>query len=212
MKITTARTTGLLYLGLAISGMLAFLLAKEKLFVDGDAIATSTNLAANQGLARFGVAAEVALVGFQALTALWFFKLFRNKDSFVAGLIGVFGMVNAIVILVASAMWLSALAIANSGGQADMTYTLFSLHNNIWVVASLFFGLWLLPMAYMARVVKMPRLLVWLLVAGGIGYVLATFTAIILPNQTGLTNALPVAATLGEFWIIGYLLFKRVKV
>jgi hypothetical protein len=211
MKITTARTTGLLYLGLAISGMMAFLFAKEKLFVDGDAIATSANLIANQDLARFGVAAEVALVGFQALTALWFFKLFRNKDSFVAGLIAVFGMVNAIAILIASAMWLSALTVAASGGQADITYMLFSLHDNIWMVASLFFGLWLLPMAYMARVAKMPRLLVWFIVAGGIGYILSTFTAILLPNQTALTDVLPAAAIVGEFWIIGYLLFKQVK-
>lgn len=212
MKITTARTTGLLYIGLAISGMLAFLFAKEKLFVDGDAVATSANLIANQGLARFGVAAEVAVVGFQALTALWFFKLFRSKDNFVAGLIAVFGMVNATAILIASAMWLSSISIATSGGQADMTYMLFSLHNNIWVVASLFFGLWLLPMAYMARAAKMPRALTWFLVAGGVGYILSAFTAVLLPNQTSLTDALPLAATVGEFWIIGYLLFKRVNV
>lgn len=211
MRITTARTTGLLYLGLAISGILAFLFAKEKLFVDGNAFATSANLVANQGLARFGVAAEVAVAGFQALTAVWFFKLFRNKDNFVAGLIAVFGMVNATAILIASAMWLSALTVAASGGHADMTYMLFSLHNNIWIVASLFFGLWLLPMAYMARAVKMPRPLAWFLVAGGVGYMLSAFTAVLLPNQSALTDVLPLAATVGEFWIIGYLLFKRVN-
>lgn len=212
MKITTARTTGLFYLGLAVTGMLAFLFAKEKLFVDGNAVATSANLVSSEGLARLGIAAEIALVGFQALTAVWFYKLFRNKDSFVAGLIAAFGMINAVAILIASAMWLSALNNAVSGGAADITQTLFNLHENIWVVGSLFFGLWLLPMAYMARQVKMPRPLVWFLVAGGIGYVLSAFTSVLLPDQTALTEALPLAATVGEFWIIGYLLFKRVKV
>ena len=209
--MTTARITGLFYLGFVITGVLAFLFAKEKLFVDGDAAATSANLIASEGLARFGVASEIALVGFQALTAVWFFRLFRSKDNFVAGLIGVFGMVNATVLLIASAMWLSALTTATSGGQADISYMLFDLHNNIWVVASLFFGLWLLPMAYMTRKFKMPRLLFWFLIAGGIGYILSTFTAIILPDQNALTEALPLAATVGEFWIIGYLLFKQVK-
>jgi hypothetical protein len=211
MKLTTAKITGLFYLGLAISGVFAFLFAKEKLLVDGDAVATSANLIANQGLARFGVALEVALVGFQALTALWFYKLFRAKDGFGAGLIAVFGMVNAVAILIASAMWLSALNVATSGGQADTAYMLFSLHENIWLVASLFFGLWLLPMAYMVKLANMPRPLVWFLVAGGIGYILSTFTAILLPDQTALTEALPLAATVGEFWIIGYLLLKQVK-
>lgn len=211
MKLTTARTTGLLYLGLAITGILAFLFARDEIFVDGDAAATSANLVAQEGLARFGIAAEVALVGFQALAAVWFYKLFRKKDSFVAGLIAVFGMVNAIVILVASAMWLSALNLALSGGQAETTLLLFNIHENLWVVGKLFFGLWLLPMAYMASAVKMPKGIVWFLTAGGVGYILATFTAILLPEQTTLTEALPLAATVGEFWLIGYLLFKPVN-
>ncbi len=212
MKLTTARTTALLYIGLALTGMFAFLFARDKLLVDGDAVATAANLVADEGLARLGIAAEVAVAGFQALVAVWFYKLFRSKDSFGAGLIAVFGMVNAVLILIASAMWLSALNVATSGGQTDTAYMLFNLHENIWVVASLFFGLWLLPMAYMAKLTKMPRPLVWFLLAGGIGYILSTFTAILLPDQTALTEALPLAATVGEFWIIGYLLFKKVKV
>lgn len=212
MKLTTAKVTGLLYLGLALTGMFAFLFARDKLLVDGDAVATAANLVADEGLARLGIAAEVALVGFQALVAVWFYKLFRSKHSFGAGLIAVFGMVNATAILIASAMWLTALNVATNGGQADTVYVLFGLHENIWLVASLFFGLWLLPMAYMAKLAKMPRPLVWFLVAGGVGYILSTFTAILLPEQTGLTEALPLAATVGEFWIIGYLLFKKVRV
>lgn len=211
MKITTARLTGVFYLGFVITGILAIIVAKEKLYVDGDATATLVNLVDNPGLARFGVAAEVAMVGFQALTAMWFFKLFRAKDSFIAGLIAVFGMVNAIVLLIASAMWLSALNIATSGGQADIAYMLLNTHENIWLVASIFFGLWLIPMAYMTRKVKMPSVLSWFLIAGGVGYILSTFTALLLPNQTTLADVLPIAATFGEFWIIGYLLFKKVR-
>lgn len=199
------------YLGLAIMGVFAFLFARDKLFVDGDAAATSANLVANESLARLGIAAEIAIVGFQALTAVWFYKLFRKKDNFVASLIAVFGMVNATAILIASAMWLSALNNAIAGNATDITQTLFNIHENIWVVSSLFFGLWLLPMAYMARAAKMPRPLTWFLVAGGVGYILSTFTSVLLPDQTALTEALPLAATVGELWIIGYLLFKQIK-
>jgi hypothetical protein len=211
MKLTTARTTGLFYLGLALTGVFAFLFARDQLFVVGDAAQTTANLIKDETLARFGIAAELLLVVFQALAAVWFYKLFKKKDSFTAGLIAVFGMVNAVVMLVASAFWLTALNTALSGGSSDAVQILFETHEALWQVGALFFGLWLLPMAYMARAVGMPRVMVWFLVAGGVGYVLSTFTGILLPEQTGLTEALPMPATIGEFWMIGYLLFKNVK-
>lgn len=211
MKITTARTTALLYIGLAVTGILAFIYAKDKIFVDGDAIATTANLVADEGLARIGIAAEIALVGFQALVAVWFYKLFRKRDNFAAGLIALFGMVNATVILIASAMWLGALNTATSGGDANTVQLLFNIHENLWVVGKLFFGLWLLPLAYVASLSKFPRGIVWFLALGGIGYILATFTSVLLPAATALIEALPLAATIGEFWIIGYLLIKPIK-
>jgi hypothetical protein len=211
MKLTTARTTGLFYLGLAVTGVFAFLFAKEQLFIEGDAAQTTANLIADETLARFGLAAEVLIVGFQALAAVWFYKLFRKKDSFAAGLIAVFGIVNAIVILAASAFWLLALNTALAGGLSSSVQTLFETHDALWQVGSLFFGLWLLPMAYMARKSGMPKVMSWFLIAGGIGYILSTFTGILLPEQTGLNENLPLPATIGEFWMIGYLLFKQVK-
>jgi hypothetical protein len=211
MKLTTAKWTGLFYLGLAVMGVFAFLFARDQLFVAGDAAQTTANLVNDESLARFGIAAEVLIVGFQALAAVWFYKLFKKKDSFAAGLIAAFGMVNAIVILAASAFWLMALNTALASGASDTVQTLFEAHETLWQVGTLFFGLWLLPMAYMAHKYNMPKVMVWFLVAGGVGYVLSTFTGILLPEQTTLTEALPMPATIGEFWMIGYLLFKGVK-
>lgn len=211
MKLTTARLTGLFYLGLAVTGVFAFLFARDQLYVVGDAAQTTANLIKDETLARFGIAAELLIVGFQALAAVWFYKLFKKKDSFTAGLIAVFGMVNAIAILVASAFWLMALNTALAGGASDTVQLLFEVHETLWQVGAMFFGLWLLPMAYMARAYGMPRVMVWFLVAGGVGYILSTFTGIILPEQTALNEALPMPATVGEFWMIGYLLFKDVK-
>ena len=44
MKLSTARITGLLYLGLAISGMVAFLFVRQGIYVEGDALTTTANL------------------------------------------------------------------------------------------------------------------------------------------------------------------------
>ncbi|MCA9342428.1 DUF4386 domain-containing protein [Candidatus Saccharibacteria bacterium] len=215
MKLTTAKLTGLFYLGLAITGMVAYLFARDKLYVEGDAVATAANLIKDESMARVGIAAEVALVGFQALAAVWFYKLFRKTDSFSAGLIGVFGMVNAVAILIASAMWVGALNVALAGPEVlalGNSQLLFDIHEYIWQVAALFFGLWLIPMGYVAMKAKFPTALGWFLIAGGVGYVLSTFVTILLPEQTTLAEVLPMPATVGEFWMIGYLLFKKVKI
>lgn len=197
-------------MGLAITGAASFLFANQKLFVSNDAIATASNLVNNQGLARFGIAAELALVTFQALTGIWFYKLFHKKDTFTASLIAIFGMVNAIAIMIASAMWLSALNSAVAG-HIEQSQLLYDIHENIWIVSSLFFGLWLIPMGIMVKKYRMPTALAWILILGGLGYVLSTFIAIILPQHQALIDLLPFFATVGEFWIIGYLLFKSVK-
>ena len=116
--LTDTRITGLLYLGLALSGMFAFLYARSNIYVDGDAVATTTNLLEKEGLARVGIAVELLLVAFQAFVAVWFYKIFKKVNSFAAGLIAVFGMVNAIAILLSTAMWLSSLNAAIAGDQA----------------------------------------------------------------------------------------------
>ena len=54
----------------------------------------------------------------QALTALWFFRLFPSVDSFAAGAIAVFGMVNAVAILGSAALLATALDAAGDASLA----------------------------------------------------------------------------------------------
>ena len=57
----------------------------------------------------------------------------------------------------------------------------------------------------------MPRPLGGLLVAGGIGYVLSGFVAALAPGAQAVAYVLTIPATVGEFWMIGYLLFRGVR-
>lgn len=54
----------------------------------------------------------------------------------------------------------------------------------------------------------MPRPLGWLLVPGGLGYVANPFVHVLLPDATGLADALLIPSTIGELWMIGYLLWR----
>lgn len=215
--VRTARVTGLLYLGVALTGGIGFLAVRSRLFVDGDPTATLSNLVENEGLARLGVILELGLVLTQALCALWFFRLFRSVDSFAASAIAVFGMVNAVAILGSAALLASAVDVAggalddpsSAAGTAQLLYV---VSGQLWSVAGLFFGLWLIPMGWLAwRSGWMPAALGWLLMIGGVGYILSTFLTYVAPSAGGLADSLTIAASIGEFWMIGYLLIIGIR-
>lgn len=206
----TARTTGALYLGLAIAGALGFLLVRPML-VDPDPATTLANLRQHEVLARTALALEMALVVFQALTALWFFRLFRAVDDFAAGAIAVFGVLNSVAILGSAACLATALeaALGGAGGDAGTPQLMYELSEHFWGVGTLFFGLWLVPMGVcVLRAGTMPRLLGRVLVLGGAGYVLSGFVTYLWPDATAVPGLLVVPATVGEVWILGHLLVR----
>ncbi|MFZ2151566.1 MAG: DUF4386 domain-containing protein [Minisyncoccia bacterium] len=206
--LTDTRITGFLYLSLAITGFFVFVFAKSGIYVSGDALTTNSNLLEKETLARVGIAVELALVASQALVAMWFYKTFSKVNSFAALTIAMFGMVNAIMILASSAMWLGALNASIAAESVAMVYNLFSLHESIWLVANLFFGLWLLPMGYLIAQVMTSKILSKLLYVGGVGYILSALILILFPSQATLAGMLVLPATVAEFWVIGYLLSR----
>ena len=207
---SAARATGLAYLGVALTGLVGFLLIRAQLYVPGDAAATAANLVAREPLARLGLAADLALVLSQALAALWFFRLFRRVDSFAAGALAAFGMVNSLVVLVGVACTATALEVATAGSAGPGTaLLLYELSGAVWAVGNLFFGLWLIPMGLLARRSgAMPRALGGILVVGGVCYVLSAFVVHVAPDLPVVAEVLVLPATVGEFWMIGWLLLR----
>jgi hypothetical protein len=210
----TARMTGLFYLGMAITALLGFLVIRSQLFVADDPDATLANLVAHESLARAGVALELGMVVAQTLTAVWFYRLFRTVDSFAASGIAAFGMVNAIVGLVSAALLGTAVEVSVDpvGDTAANVQVLYLASDNLWGVGALFFGLWLIPMGWcVLRSGWMPRALGWILVGGGVGYVLSAFIRYLAPDAQFITEALAYPASVGEFWMVGYLLIRGVR-
>jgi len=207
----SARLTGLAYLVLAVSGIVGFLLIRRQLYVPDDAIRTAANPVAHEGLARVGIAADLVTVLSQALAAVGFFLVFRRVNSAGAASITAFGLVNSAVVLVATAFSATALQVALRGGptSASNALMLYDVNAASWNAGGLFFGLWLIPMGWLTlRSRSMPRVLGWILVVGGVGYVLSTFVNLLAPGASGLAGVLSLPATVGEVWMVGYLLIK----
>uniref|UniRef100_UPI0019D39666 DUF4386 domain-containing protein n=1 Tax=Nocardiopsis lucentensis TaxID=53441 RepID=UPI0019D39666 len=214
----TARLTGLAYLGLAVTGVLGFMLARPRLYVAGDAAATLANLMAQEALARGVVALELGIVLTQALAALLFFRLFRSVSGFAAGAVAAFGLVNAAMILTSAGLLATAAHVAldaplpTTADTATTVQLLYVASGYMWDVAALFFGLWLIPMGWLAHRSRwMPRVLGWIVAAGGCGYVLSAFLGYLVPDTALAKEILTVPAAIGEFWMIGYLLVRGVS-
>ena len=213
--VTTARVAGIWYLAMAISGILGFLIFHPQIFDSKDAHKTLTNLIDLESLARTRLLLEFGIIVSQALTAVWFYKLFRNINEWAAWSVGAWGMINSVAIMISAISMASAIEIASSSQTVEdkvlLIELLSSLIKNAWGVGGLFFGLWLIPMGYIITSTK--RMPIWLgrtLIAGGIGYLLST-TVNYLGIESPLSGYLTIPATVGEFWMIGYLLIFGIR-
>ncbi len=215
-EIITARTTGVWYLIMAITGILGFMVFHSQVYVSGNPDQTLANLIENQSTARIRLLLEFGIVISQALTAIYFYKLFKSYSQSLSWSLGAMGFVNAVAIMLSAIAMASAIGLANNDSlnlddKVLMITMLQQIISNAWGVGALFFGLWLFPMGYI--VMKYKIMLPWLgriIIIGGIGYLASTVL-----KYAGLDfsfrSYLTIPATIGEFWMIGYLLIYGIR-
>jgi hypothetical protein len=213
--VGTARITGVWYLMLAITGMVGFLILHSRIYVADDPARTVTNLMEYETLARTRLLFEFLIVLSQALAAVWFYKLFKDIRNVAAWALAAWGMMNAVAIMISAMAMGGAIEVANSAlvlNEKIMVIQIFDQFiKNAWGVGSLFFGLWLIPMGYI--VASSQRMPVWLgrvLILGGVGYLVTTFIRYMGVNGAWL-DILVIPATVGEFWMIAYLLIFGIR-
>lgn len=213
--LTTARLTGLWYLLLAVSGIMGFMVFHPQVYLSNDPEKTLSNLMNHASAARMRLLFELVIIVSQALAAVWFYKLFKEINQWAATVLCIWGTVNSVVIMVSAISMNAAIDIAASSQTIQEKTLVIQLLGNLiansWSIGGLFFGLWLLPMGYIIISSKrMPVVLGYVLVAGGIGYLLQTFL-----NAAGVQHKylslLVMPATAGELWIVGYLLILGIR-
>ncbi|MFN8110895.1 MAG: DUF4386 domain-containing protein [Thermoleophilia bacterium] len=208
-----ARLTGVAYLGLGVCGLVGADLIRGRFADPGDAAATATALVDHEALARVGLALDLGSVLAQALVAVGFYVLFRHVHAVAAAAVAAFGLVNAAMMLVGTALSATALheALHPTVTAEGVPRLLYDLQGSVWRAAALFFGLWLLPMGWLAwHSGLMPRVLAWLLVVGGVGYILSALAYFTLPGNPTLVDVLVMPSAVAEIWMVGYLLFRGV--
>jgi hypothetical protein len=81
------------------------------------------------------------------------------------------------------------------------------------LAAQIFFGLWLVPLGYLAyKSAMFPRALGVLLVVGAAGYLVDMLAAFLLPDVgTAIHGYVTIPSAIAEIWMVGYLLVIGVK-
>jgi hypothetical protein len=213
--VSTARITGVWYLMLAITGVVGFLVLHPRIYVADDPENTLANLTEHETIARLRLLFEFLIVLSQALAAVWFYKLFKDIRHVAAWALAAWGMMNAVAIMISAMAMAGAINVATSTQVLSEKMLIVQVFDqfikNAWGVGNLFFGLWLIPMGYI--VVNSQRMPVWLgrvLILGGAAYIVSAFV-----NYMGVSEAwvgmLTIPATVGEFWMIAYLLIFGIR-
>lgn len=214
--VSTARLTGVWYLMLAITGIIGFLVLHSRIYVINDPSQTLANLTEQETVARLRLLFEFLIVISQALAAVWFYKLFKDIEHTSAWALAIWGTMNSAAIMISAMAMGGALDVAQSTTLTmNEKTTMIQVFNQFikhgWGVGSIFFGLWLIPMGYI--VVVSQRMPIWLgrvLIIGGVGYVLSAFIGYMGIRGTW-TEFLTIPATIGEFWMVGYLLIFGIR-
>lgn len=187
-----ARIAGFLYLLVGIFGGFAEGYVEPKMYVAGNAAATTANVIANAGLVRMGVVADLLDGTFFVFLALALYVLLKDVHKSMARAMLV------LVILATGITCLSALfefeglriatgavdlaAFGAAGSSAMVLLFLDAQHYGL-LIAQIFFGLWLAPLGYLAyRSGWFPKALGVVLVAAAASYLVDLLAAFLVPD------------------------------
>ena len=134
---------------------------------------TVDNITSNEFLFRLGIAGSLVTQLF-VIAAVWFlYKLFYSDYKDATILVAIFALVGIPIDMLSTANELVVLEVLD---QPDQVVYLLTQSRKGTAIATIFWGLWLLPIGYM--VIKsplFPRLIGWLVVLAGAAYTIMAF-------------------------------------
>jgi len=216
-----AHIAGILYLLASIAAVFAWVYVNGKIFVRDDATATANNIRASETLLRLGIAGELIGSIIFIFVVLALYRLFKAVSEKQAMAMAILLLISTPISLLAVLGELAALILADGGNflsifdqhQLDgLSYLFFRLHGQALVVAQIFWGLWLFPFGTLViRCGFIPRFLGFLLFIAGLGYLIGSFSVLVLPNYKQLGNQIAMILEFCELPIILWLLIWGAK-
>lgn len=219
----TARVAGALYLLNGVTGFFSIMYVPRTLIVSGNASATANNILAHENLFRLGIVSELTCAAEFIFLVRALYRLLKGVDKRHASLMMTLGLLSVPIMFVNVLNEIGALTLLRRTDfmsvfekqRLDALAMLFlNLHGQGFVVAEIFWGLWLFPFGVLVmRSGFLPRILGVLLIAACFGYLAESLTSLLFPSYGNVVNrfaGIPVGV--GELSIMAWLLIKGAKV
>jgi len=187
-----ARIAGVLYLLNGITSGFAFGYVLTKVYVPGNAATTAANVAANPGLVRIGVVTDLFQATEWVFLAMTLYILLRHVHQSAARAMVVLVSVGAAIVCLNDVFQFESVRVATdpsyaaafgAAGSSALVLLLLEIHHYGFLAAQIFFGLWLVPLGYLAYKSPMfPKALGILLIAGGAFYLVGLLAVFLVPD------------------------------
>lgn len=219
----TARIAGLLYLIVVVTGIFNLAYVPSKLIVLDNAYKTVKNIIDSETLFRFGILSGLICYTAFLLLPLVLYKLLKPVNKNHAVLMVVFAVVSVPISFINMGNKFSVLTLISEAEnlkviEADrlQEQVLFYLHSysNGNQIASIFWGLWLLPFGYLVfKSGFLPKLLGLLLMFGCSGYLIDFIGDFLFLGygETIVSKFITMPGSIGEIGICLWLLIIGTK-
>jgi len=217
-----ARIAGVLYLLVGIFGGFAEGFVDPKMYVAGNAAATAGNLVSNAGLVRMGVVSHLLDGTFFVFLALTLYILLKHVNKSVARAMVVLVVLATGIICLNAVFQFEGLRVATDpsyaaafgvAGSNALALLLLDTQHYGTLAAQVFFGLWLVPLGYLAF--KSGWFAKWLgvvLVVGGVCYLVDLLAAFLAPGLSKeIHSFVVIPSAIAEISMVVYLLVIGVK-
>jgi hypothetical protein len=219
-----ARSAGVLYLLVGIFGGFAEGFVEPKMYVAGNAAATAGNVVANAGLVRLGVVSDLLDQTFFVFLVLTLYILLQHVHQSVARAMVVLVVIAATITCLNTVFEFEGLraatgavnlaAFGTASSNALVLLLLDTQHYGI-LIAQIFFGLWLVPLGYLAYKSAgwFPKWLGVLLIVGGACYLVDLFAQFLVPDfGKEIHGFIWIPSAIAEISMVLYLLVIGVRI
>jgi hypothetical protein len=218
-----ARIAGVLYLLVGICGGFAEGFVDPKMYAAGNAAVTAGNVVANSGLVRLGVVGHLLDGTFFVFLAMLLYVLLQHVHKSVARAMLVLVALATGIICLNAIFQFEALRVATdsayagalgAAGSSAVVLLLLDIQHFGTLSAQVFFGLWLVPLGYLAYKSSgmFPKWLGIVLITGGVCYLVDLLAAFLVPDFGQQIHGLVIIpSAIAEISMVLYLLVVGVK-
>ena len=209
----------------AIIGLFSVGYVPAALVVADDAAATAHNIVANEQLFRLGIIGSLTTQVLMIVVVLLLYRLLKSVSKQSAVLMVAFALVGVPIAMLNTLNRIAAvrlltdarhLAVVGQEQLHDQVMFFLDLNEQGVLIATIFWGLWLIPLGYLVyKSGYFPRILGALLVISGIGYLLDTLTQFALTTYESYEAILEPALTflaVGELVFMAWVLLKGANI